>query len=75
MLRKFWKIISKTSLVALLLKKSNYPIHSLITIGKLTPSQIFPLFVLRILKLGSERLWWNHNLTKVAETFGSCQEI
>ena len=50
-LSKFWNIITKTSLAAFLLKNSNSPIHPLITIEKLTPWQIFPLFVSRILKL------------------------
>ena len=56
-LRKFWKIIRKTSLVAFLLKNSNCPIHPPITTGKLTPWQIFSLFVLRILKLEGQQVY------------------
>ena len=62
------------SLAAFLLKNSNRPIHPPITTRKLTPLQIFPLFVLRLLKLVGERLWWNL-LSKVTETFGFCREI
>ena len=44
------------SLVAFLLKNSNSPIHPAVAIRKLTPAQIFPMFVLRILKLVGKRL-------------------
>ena len=40
LLRKFWKIIRKTSLVTFLLKNSNCPIHPPITKGKLTLSKV-----------------------------------
>ena len=50
LLRKFCKIIKKTSLVASILKNLNWPIHPPLTIGKLTSPQIFPLFLSRILK-------------------------
>ena len=64
LLRKFWKIMKKTSLVVFLLKNWSCPIGPLITIRKLILLQIFPKFVSRILKLVGERLWWNHFLTK-----------
>ena len=64
LLRKFWKIIRKRYLVALLLENWSCPIDPLITIRKLTLPQIFPLFVSRILKLLGDRLWWNHFLVK-----------
>ena len=51
LLRKFWKIIRKMSLIAFLLKHSNCPIHPPMTMRKLTPLQIFTLFVSRIFKL------------------------
>ena len=60
LLRKFWKIIRKMSLVESLLKNLSCPIHPPITKRKRTPPQIFPLFALRILKLVGKRLWWNH---------------
>ena len=50
LLRKFYKIIRKMSLVVSFLKNSNCPIHLSITIGKLTPPQLFPLSVSTILK-------------------------
>ena len=64
LLRKFWKIMKKTSLVVFLLKNWSCTIGPLITIRKLILLQIFPKFVSRILKLVGERLWWNHFLTK-----------
>ena len=51
LLKKVLKIIRKMSLVAFLLKNSNCPIPPPITMRKLTPPQIFPLLVSRILKL------------------------
>ena len=74
LLKKFWKFIRKMSLVALLLKNSNCPIHPPITMWKLAPLQIFPSFASRISKLVcgriifklSNRSFWvlSRNLTR-----------
>ena len=53
--KKVLKNYQKNVFSSVLFKNS--PIHPVIAMRKLTPAQIFPLFVLRILKLVGENLW------------------
>ena len=72
---KFWKIIRKTSLVAFLLKNSSYPIYPPITIAKTDPTQVFPLYALRIFEIAVRAHVVQSLFSKVTETSAFCNSV
>ena len=88
LLKKFCKIIRKTSSVAFLLKNLNCPIYPPITIGKLTPpnlptynyrktdsAEIVFFACFENFKIGLRASAVESHLSKETETFRFCREI
>ena len=75
LLRKFWKIIRKTSLVTFLLKYSDCPIQPPYNYRKTDSAANISFVCFENFKIGLTASMVRSHLSKVTETFGFCREI